>query len=690
MKTNKTNKTTVTRSLGMWLGFVSLMLLSSPLLAVDCTPDSITLSSQAEVDSFQTDHGPGCDTIVTDLTILGIGITDLTPLAGLTTIGFGGKVIIQDTSLTSLAGLSGLTSTYWIEINNNSALTSIDALSTLTSVGGPFLINGNPLLTNVNGLSGLTALPGGALFIENNASLTDLSGASGLTSIGASLLINNNDALTNLDSLAGLTHVASNTSISDNDALTDMSGLSGLVDFNEILYIQRNNSLISIGNLPNFTSIGGLNIFNNTALTNLDGFSGLTTIGDGGLAIWFNDALIDIDGLAGVVSSNWDVQITNNGALSQCSSLLILLDQVDDALPGPGPGVSGIPDVNGEVTVSDNLDGCNSIGDIVGTSDQTITEFMASPASGTVGGSSTLSATASSGLTVTFGSSTQGVCTVAGTTVSYLTSGTCTVTADQAGDDNWNAAPQVTLDITVAASSTDTAANFHVTKAFSDSNDANVEVTLTCNTGLPLQQSSTIAGGDPVGVTFVVTSFEEGAMDCGVTETGSPNGYTVTYDDCSWTGVNSADTNECVINNTVDDVTLRVNKVWNIGSEGSDIDTSVDITVTCDSPITNAGAVEDDGSWSYTETTIGTDYVDVDVTPILPHTTCSAEENGDQSAVETDNQCSGIELSAGNGNECTITNTVFFEGIPTLDRYGFAILVLLMLAVGLVGFRRFA
>ena len=199
-----------------------------------------------------------------------------------------------------------------------------------------------------------------------------------------------------------------------------------------------------------------------------------------------------------------------------------------------------------------------------------------------------------------------------------------------------------------------------------------------------------IEGGDLTGVTFVVTSFDDGAMDCTVSETDSPDGYAAAYDDCAWTGVSGGDSNVCVVNNTVEDVTFRVNKVWEIGTGGSDIDTSVDITVTCDSPITNNGAVEDDGTWRYTETTFGTDYVDAEVTPMRPYTTCSATESSlPSSAVETDNQCSGIELSVGNGNECTITNTVFFEGIPTLDRYGLAVLILLTLGVGLVGLRRF-
>ena len=83
--------------------------------------------------------------------------------------------------------------------------------------------------------------------------------------------------------------------------------------------------------------------------------------------------------------------------------------------------------------------------------DQTITGFMATPSSGVLGGSSALSATASSGLPVTFGSTTPGVCTVMGTTVDYIALGTCTVTADQAGSVAFNPAPQVTLNIAVGA-----------------------------------------------------------------------------------------------------------------------------------------------------------------------------------------------------------------------------------------------
>jgi len=52
-----------------------------------------------------------------------------------------------------------------------------------------------------------------------------------------------------------------------------------------------------------------------------------------------------------------------------------------------------------------------------------------------------VSATASSGLDVSFAAS--GACTVTGSTVHISAVGSCTVTASQAGDDNWNPAPNV-------------------------------------------------------------------------------------------------------------------------------------------------------------------------------------------------------------------------------------------------------
>ncbi len=80
---------------------------------------------------------------------------------------------------------------------------------------------------------------------------------------------------------------------------------------------------------------------------------------------------------------------------------------------------------------------------------QTITFVPA--ATGTVGTPMVLSASASSGLAVTFTSSPASVCTVSGTTLTLLAAGTCTVNANQAGNTSYSAATQVSRSITVSA-----------------------------------------------------------------------------------------------------------------------------------------------------------------------------------------------------------------------------------------------
>jgi hypothetical protein len=65
-----------------------------------------------------------------------------------------------------------------------------------------------------------------------------------------------------------------------------------------------------------------------------------------------------------------------------------------------------------------------------------------------------LSATASSGLTVTFSGQTPGTCTVSGSVVTASTAGICTVAADQAGNAGFAAATTVTQNFTVTSATT--------------------------------------------------------------------------------------------------------------------------------------------------------------------------------------------------------------------------------------------
>lgn len=84
----------------------------------------------------------------------------------------------------------------------------------------------------------------------------------------------------------------------------------------------------------------------------------------------------------------------------------------------------------------------------------------------------TVSATASSGLPVTFTSQTPSVCTVSGSTVSMVSAGTCTIRASQAGDATYNAAPNVDQSFTVAPKSLTASLTGVVTKVYDATTEA--------------------------------------------------------------------------------------------------------------------------------------------------------------------------------------------------------------------------
>lgn len=159
--------------------------------------------------------------------------------------------------------------------------------------------------------------------------------------------------------------------------------------------------------------------------------------------------------------------------------------------------------------------------------------------------------------------------------------------------------------------------------------------------------------GDSISVTFVVDAFDPGELDCHITEDPVPDGYAESYAAGAYS-VATADWTCQNVRSLPFDTTL--------GTEN--------------------GTLWFEGNPD-TEST----------GPLFPHyggtSVCTVTENVAFSAAESDDSdCASLPISIGMGNSCTITNVVFFEGIPTLNQYGLAVLALLMLGVGLVGFRR--
>ena len=86
---------------------------------------------------------------------------------------------------------------------------------------------------------------------------------------------------------------------------------------------------------------------------------------------------------------------------------------------------------------------------VIGMANQSVS-FGAAPTV-VVGGTGSVSVTATSALIVGLRSSTPSICTVTGSTVSGAAAGTCTIVANQAGDAMHNAAIQVTQNISIGA-----------------------------------------------------------------------------------------------------------------------------------------------------------------------------------------------------------------------------------------------
>jgi hypothetical protein len=269
-----------------------------------------------------------------------------------------------------------------------------------------------------------------------------------------------------------------------------------------------------------------------------------------------------------------------------------------------------------------------------------------------------------------------------------------------------------TANCDVPDSPTDNRATFSVTKIFSDSNNVDeVTVSIDCNTGLILDQDKQLGDGDTVE--FVVTQHTAGGLNCTITEDGE-SGYNASYNNvslgaenavsCAYNTIGASAAFTCEITNTPAPVEIVVYKEWILEGPLNDFDQGYSIDLYCQaSGMTGPNAHYDGGevctesglsgpshSWHGYDSGDGDDSFKWMITPLFPTSTCYAVESVNEDFVEVVNGCDNLVASAGSGDSCTITNTVFFEGVPTLSQYGMALLALLMLSVGFVSFRRFS
>lgn len=229
-----------------------------------------------------------------------------------------------------------------------------------------------------------------------------------------------------------------------------------------------------------------------------------------------------------------------------------------------------------------------------------------------------------------------------------------------------------------------TSAQFPVTVNFDDNNPASVEVTLDCNTGQPLSQTQGVVEGG--NLTFVVTDFADGEMDCDVS-VDDLVGYTAS-EPCAFTDITDGSSNACDFDLTVDFVSVEVFKTWIDENTEFNNSTFASADFSCGSVFNGAGYSTLNGNLNF----VGLE--SSDIINLRPHwdgsTSCSVVEGATGGAEADASECADVAVSLGTDTSCTIYNTRLYEGIPTLSQYGLGILALLMAGVGFVAFRRYA
>ncbi|HEY1990785.1 MAG TPA: hypothetical protein VGG43_15060 [Acidimicrobiales bacterium] len=153
---------------------------------------------------------------------------------------------------------------------------------------------------------------------------------------------------------------------------------------------------------------------------------------------------------------------------------------------GSYPNITGsFVDTDGNYASSDST---NSTDLTVTPATQTITFTNTPPVNPTPGATFTPTATATSGLPVTFSlpASDTGICSLSGGVVTYVAPGACIIDADQAGNSNYAAAPQVSESSTVVAAPTAQTITFTNTPPVNPAPGDTFTPTATATSGLPV------------------------------------------------------------------------------------------------------------------------------------------------------------------------------------------------------------
>jgi len=381
------------------------LLTSFPLLAADCSQAEIILTTQAQVDSFQTDHGGEgtCDTVTGDLWI--VGENSITDLSGLSDLSHAGSALtIRDNFvLTNLDGLSNLIDVGGnLTVTSNSSLSNCEALSSLLDevddpppgpgpgvagipdVGGDVAISGN--LTGCN----LTCEPEMGLVCPPSSNPEVFIDGLDVQINGSVLTPDPCESVTNIrwdwgdgsgsDSFFPAQHTyperadytisATALDASDNEIVSDACyismGTCSQSDISLSSQVQVDSFHTDYGNGGICDTVAGELQIHGADITNLDGLSGIRSVG-GSLTIEDNPSLTTLDGLSSLASTGSGyyypgigLYIVNNPSLTSLAGLSGLTTtggtlriERNTILPNLD-GLSGITNVSGHLWIQEN------------------------------------------------------------------------------------------------------------------------------------------------------------------------------------------------------------------------------------------------------------------------------------------------------------------------------------------------
>ena len=321
--------------------------------------------------------------------------------------------------------------------------------------------------------------------------------------------------------------IASVSAASGSSVNVNITGISGT----GTLKINLNggtNIVDGVGNVaPAFTS-GGMHTVNVLTAPGAPTI-GTATAGDAQASVTFSAPASN----GGSAITSYTATASPGGAFGSCA--------------GPAACTAVVTGLTNGTSYTFTVTATNAVGTSVSSAasnavtpkgNQTIT--FGNPGAQNFGTTPTLSATSTSGLPVTFTSSTGGVCTItAGGALTFVTPGSCTIDADQAGNGAWNAAP--TLSRSFAVNAVVPGAPTIGTATAGDT-QASVGFTAPASTGGASITGYT-ATANPGGATGTAAAAP-------ITVTGLTNGvsytFTVTATNSAGTGAASAASNSVI------------------------------------------------------------------------------------------------------------------------------------------------